>query len=415
MAEDSDEDDGPCLEKSSLMESKPAVMSPKKLMSSSNAHLHVTRGLQKGASGEAAVAAERFAEAADYFASAAAALLEAVTDQSDLAADLVPRVKDYMAKEDAMRAAAGVRTDPSTAAEASSVAQDVNWDKRFALSIDQRCHFQHDGFLHVPGVVSLELVAAALRDINTALFNAAQAGVDLISTSGATTAPGMRAFNDGTAGPVVQFTTTPAVMDLLFCSGAWTIAQNLLGRGQIQRPIDAQVAVRPPEPALLLGESRAELRNGVTDDGKRWHLDGMTQPGQHSPFSLLLGVALSDQPAGVLGGNLIVFPGSHRALQPLVAQSMRSGACASQGLFPMGEGPWKTKPDLGPGYPLEVAAGDVVLCHQKLAHRGGANGSAHLRYMVYFRLSHVRHDALASTGATVDDLWCEFEGLTGSV
>jgi hypothetical protein len=31
--------------------------------------------------------------------------------------------------------------------------------------------------------------------------------------------------------------------------------------------------------------------------------------------------------------------------------------------------------------------------------------------MAYFRLSHVRHDDFLKSGATMDDLWCEFEGL----
>ena len=33
--------------------------------------------------------------------------------------------------------------------------------------------------------------------------------------------------------------------------------------------------------------------------------------------------------------------------------------------------------------------GDIVLAHHKLAHRGGVNHSPHIRYQVYFRLSHV--------------------------
>jgi hypothetical protein len=446
MGDDSDEDapmverreESGLLSKGSPAAKKggPAVIPPpKKLMASQGAHLHVTRGFQKGASGEASSAAGLFADAADYYASAAAALLEAITDQPDLAADLMPKVKEFMSAEEAaretMRAAevegggdllsggddAGAHSLPEGCRSVSTVAQEISWDRRFALSGVQRARFREEGFVTVAGAVGPALVASALRDVNTALFRAARVGVDLLTggTEGAPAAPekgGMVAFNDGTAGQSIQFSTTPALMDLLFCSGAWTLAQQLLGRSKVARPRDVQVAVRPPEPALLLKDPpRALFRNGVVDDGKRWHLDGMTKPGQHSPFSVLLGVALSDQNAGNLCGNLVVFPGSHLSLQPLLAEKLKNGACSKEGFFPAGEMPWPSKPDLGSGCALQMAAGDVVICHQKLAHRGGANGSAHMRYMAFFRLSHVRHDDFASSGATVNDIWCEFEGL----
>jgi hypothetical protein len=58
-----------------------------------------------------------------------------------------------------------------------------------------------------------------------------------------------------------------------------------------------------------------------------------------------------------------------------------------------------------------ASTGDVVLCHQKLAHRAGANGSCNIRYQVYFRISHVDHEALKKDGTLLEDLWCEFEGV----
>lgn len=38
---------------------------------------------------------------------------------------------------------------------------------------------------------------------------------------------------------------------------------------------------------------------------------------------------------------------------------------------------------------LKMQAGDVVVAHPDLAHRGGPNFSPHIRYMVYFRIKHV--------------------------
>ena len=55
--------------------------------------------------------------------------------------------------------------------------------------------------------------------------------------------------------------------------------------------------------------------------------------------------------------------------------------------------------------------GDVVIAHQKLAHRGGPNASSVIRHQVCFRLSHKDHASLRDSGVLLDDLWVEFEGL----
>lgn len=46
-------------------------------------------------------------------------------------------------------------------------------------------------------------------------------------------------------------------------------------------------------------------------------------------------------------------------------------------------------PDLGPGTPLHMKAGDVMLAHGLLAHCGGPNLGCDIRYMLYFRCDHV--------------------------
>jgi hypothetical protein len=56
----------------------------------------------------------------------------------------------------------------------------------------------------------------------------------------------------------------------------------------------------------------------------------------------------------------------------------------------------------------------VVFAHQKLAHRGGPNTSADIRYQVYFRLRHKQHAEFVDSGILLDDLWVEYEGLTAS-
>ena len=62
---------------------------------------------------------------------------------------------------------------------------------------------------------------------------------------------------------------------------------------------------------------------GLAHPPTRWHIDGMAGP-SHS-LSLLVGVALSAQPAGGGHGNLRVFRGSHATLQPRLKARGRIG------------------------------------------------------------------------------------------
>ena len=57
---------------------------------------------------------------------------------------------------------------------------------------------------------------------------------------------------------------------------------------------------------------------------------------------------------------------------------------------------------------LKVRAGDVVLAHQKLPHRITENAAPHIRYQVYFRVSHIDHSPEGPFG----DLFHNFDGLT---
>jgi ectoine hydroxylase-related dioxygenase (phytanoyl-CoA dioxygenase family) len=98
--------------------------------------------------------------------------------------------------------------------------------------------------------------------------------------------------------------------------------------------------------------------------------------------------------------------GSHTVIQPLVKEQLEEQHRA--GIFSNEVG---RKPDIGLGHQLIARAGDVVLCHQKLAHHGGVNGSDKIRYQVYFRVHHVDHQKYVESGAVLDNLWLEFEGL----
>lgn len=151
-----------------------------------------------------------------------------------------------------------------------------------------------------------------------------------------------------------------------------------------------QIALRfpenaPPPPHTHLG-------------GLHWHTDGMDK-GDFAPFTLLVGVALTDQPAP-LHGNLCVFDGSHYTLQDTFRTIAHSAPPYDMSY---------ARCDLGEPTQLQLHIGDVVLLHQKLAHRGGPHFGHEIRKMVYFRVRHRRHDELKV--AATENLWLEFEGM----
>ena len=130
-----------------------------------------------------------------------------------------------------------------------------------------------------------------------------------------------------------------------------------------------------------------------------------------SPFNLLVGVALSGQPTDNCG-NIAVWPRSHRSCHAAAAAARAARADGPTGTDATGtqmdeKDPWAgQRPILGEGVKqLHLAPGDVILVHQKLAHRVSPNWSPHVRYQVYFRLSNVLHEPQATLGT----LWDGFD------
>lgn len=118
-----------------------------------------------------------------------------------------------------------------------------------------------------------------------------------------------------------------------------------------------QVAYRTPLPA--------DCPVKVLDytSGAEYHIDGQAnQFGTRfpDPWSLLIGVALVDLSRTDMG-NFTVFPGSHTLDWSTYPQQKRE----------------KTLPDLGKPHHVALCAGDVVVCHNLLAHRGGKNTVLH--------------------------------------
>ena len=99
-----------------------------------------------------------------------------------------------------------------------------------------------------------------------------------------------------------------------------------MGRGNIMPSNGAQIAIRPPDdlPDTLDNpdspDNPEEEITRARDLSKltplRWHCDGYSE-GYHSPFTLLVGVVLTEQTRPNMG-NFTVIPGSHLTfLRPL--------------------------------------------------------------------------------------------------
>ena len=173
--------------------------------------------------------------------------------------------------------------------------------------------------------------------------------------------------------------------------------------------LTCQVALRFPEmdhPFPVVSESRP----GPPLGGVQWHTDGMDK-GEYAPFTVLIGVALSDQMLPY-SGNLCVFPGSHYSLQEFVrhyAATSPADTKADRTTARRDTAMLLNRPVLEEPVQILVKTGDVVILHQKLAHRGGPNYNCDIRRMVYFRISHKKHDELKS--GSLDNIWLEFEGM----
>mmetsp|Transcript_17291 Transcript_17291/g.45089 ORF Transcript_17291/g.45089 Transcript_17291/m.45089 type:complete len:409 (-) Transcript_17291:66-1292(-) len=260
----------------------------------------------------------------------------------------------------------------------------LDFDETVELTPVQLGSFAEDGFLHVPAAVDPPLVAAAMTAINRALTKPGSVEID----------------DDGSTKFCPGLGADPAILNLLYRSKVWTIAQRLLGRGKVQRIRHAQIALRGPQE----GVHRPDRAAGALPPSS-WHIDGMGK-NKHSPFSVLVGVSLSPQEV-VDAGNFCVFPGSHRTLLPLLKEQVAAGSP----LFSQESALDPEKPRFDNGVQVLASPGDAVFAHQKLAHRGGPNTSPNIRYQVYFRLSHVDHAKHRESGALLDDLWVEFDGV----
>lgn len=244
-----------------------------------------------------------------------------------------------------------------------------------ALTEEQKRDFYRDGYVKLPGAVSLDLVDAARRAINASLGSE---GIDPAQ---------LPTFRSRSYCPELQGASV--ITDLLNASSVLRYAESAIGAGQVRPVRSGQIALRFPsmEPPREPGP----------------HIDGMYSPTNGVPkgtianFTALVGIVLSDIPRPYMG-NLAVWPGTHRLYEHYFRE---------QGPQALLDG----MPKVALPEPQQITGqpGDAVLCHYQLAHGIAGNGSPHIRYAIYFRLKHVDHDNIHWECMT--DIWREWAGM----
>lgn len=243
------------------------------------------------------------------------------------------------------------------------------------LTRQQKREISEKGYVRVPGVVPPLMANAALRSINHSVGQ----GMDRADIT---------KFRAQSYCPELQ--GDPVITDLLYKTPAWGLAESVVGAGNLSPCRGGQIALRFPrveEPPTRIG----------------CHLDGMYSPtngvqeGTIANFTLLLGVMLSDV-SGPYAGNFTAWPGTHRLYENYFRE--HGPQSLLQGMPPL---------ELPAPEQIVGRAGDIVLCHYQIAHGVAPNVSPHVRYMIFFRLHHVEHEALKWECMT--DIWREWDGM----
>lgn len=243
------------------------------------------------------------------------------------------------------------------------------------LTDAQKWDFYNRGTVTLPGIVPPALVDAALRAINASLGSQGLPPDQLPTLRAQTYCP--------------ELTDTPPITDLLHRSPLWDLAASAIGAGQVRPVTRGQVALRFP----TLDPPREPTS----------HIDGIYTPTNGVPegtianFTALIGVFLSDLPRAYMG-NFTIWPGTHRLYEDYFRA--HGPQALLEGMPPVA---------LPAMEQVTGRAGDAVLCHYQLGHGIAGNGSPHIRYGVFFRLTHADHDAVHWECMT--DIWREWAGL----
>jgi hypothetical protein len=244
------------------------------------------------------------------------------------------------------------------------------------LSTDQQHEIFNNGFAVLRDIVPRALVDEALRAINHSLGTNGMPPDEL---------PILRAQTY-----CREVTHTTAISDLFNATPLHKLCESALGEDGFLPVTGGQIALRFPAHPSKRRVPAPHL------DGTSSPTNGVV-PGTYGNFTALLGVLLSDLPT-CDRGNFTVWPGTHRAYEKYFQQ---------HGVEKFLEG---TPPiDLPEPQQVVGRAGDAVLCHYQLGHAVAPNLSPHIRYAIFFRLQHRRHDE--HRHEVLADIWRDWPGF----
>lgn len=247
------------------------------------------------------------------------------------------------------------------------------------LSFEQKRFFVENGYLHLPKVISEDLVGKAMRAINADIGQNGLPPDRLTEFRAQSFCPDLR--------------RSEPILNLATVSPAFSLAQQLIGEDRCKPISSGQIALRFPS-----------MEEPPKEPGG--HIDGTYSPtngvkkGTIYNFTMLMGIMLSEV-AAPYSGNLCLWPGTHLAhaefFRKYGAKSLLDGL-----------------PPIDLPEPVQVCAqpGDLVLAHYLLLHGIAGNRSPHTRYAIYYRLHHVNHDEQG--WQSMEDPWLEYEGLADS-
>ena len=245
------------------------------------------------------------------------------------------------------------------------------------LTPEQIREFYDRGYVKIPGAISKAMVDTARQAVNHSIGTLGPNGENM---SKHRAAQFCRDLNGA-----------PVIMDLFNASPVISLAESLMGEGNLQKPIrGAQVAPRFP---TIIGDVPPEPRGHL--DGMGTGTNGMPKGVYRRGFTAFAVIYLADVPEPY-SGNFTVWPGSHRFFENYLKR---------EGLEILSNGTPRVDLPEGPDM-VTGNAGDLIIAHHQMIHTGGPNASPNIRYAAIARLRHIDCDKNGNEG--FQDIWREF-------
>lgn len=258
--------------------------------------------------------------------------------------------------------------------------------------VKQVATFLDSGYAIVERAVPEKLVTKALRLSNYWLTRSATSSV--VTPQNAINAT-LRRRARGRVQLIGGISQDQDMLALYYESDLIYIAQILLGAA-VNHPVQCEAITAPPD-LDVMGIEAASLQQG-----NKWVIEGFDGTGEHSPFNLLIGIALTDMMMPDMG-NFCVHEMSHLMLMDDFKHQVQM--CST--LFSENPDVYN-KPDLGmPPKQLLLRAGDAFLCTQRLAYSVTSNSAGlNNTTIIFFRIAHQDNDSMKA--ASLDNMWLQF-------